>query len=161
MGKESSVAPRERVNIVYKPATGNMQEQMELPHKVLVLGDFTGREDDSRIEERQIINIDKDNFNDVLREQNIGVEVSVPNKLSDDPEAEMNLDLKFKNIKDFEPEAVASNIPEINKILKLRNALMSLKGPLSNVPAFRKEIEELIKDSEQKDKLFKELGIDQ
>lgn len=66
MAKEGSVAPKERVNIVYRPATGDAQEEVELPLKMLIMGDFTQTEDERAVEDREPINIDKDNFNDVM-----------------------------------------------------------------------------------------------
>lgn len=161
MAKEASVAPRERVNIVYRPATGDAQEEVELPLKLLVIGDFTGKQDDRMLEDREPINIDKDNFNDVLREQNLDVSVNVSNKLSEDPEEEMAVNLKFDSLKDFGPESVAEQTPELKKLLELRKALGSLKGPLSNIPEFRKKIQELVKDDEARDKLLKEIGVDE
>ena len=65
MAKEGSVAPKERVNIVYRPATGDAKEEVELPLKLLIMGDFTLRADDRMVEEREPVNIDKDNFNEV------------------------------------------------------------------------------------------------
>ena len=85
MAKEASVAPKERVNIVYKPATGDAKEEVELPLKVLVMGDFTQASDETPVEDRKAINIDKDNFNDVLNSYNIKLESVVDNKLTDDP----------------------------------------------------------------------------
>jgi type VI secretion system protein ImpB len=160
MAKETSVAPRERVNIVYRPATGDAKEEVELPLKMLVLGDFTFRPDDRRVEDLEPINVDKDNFNEVLKAQDINVSVTVPNKLSGEPEEEMNVTLKFESIKDFGPEAITKNTPELNQLLELRKALTSLKGPLSNVPGFRKKIQELVKDDATKEQLLKELGVE-
>jgi type VI secretion system protein ImpB len=160
MAKEASVAPRERVNIVYRPATGDAQEEVELPLKVLVMGDFTGKPDDRTLEEREPINIDKDNFNEVLKAQNIQLDVSVPNRISGEPDEDMNVSLKFESLKDFGPEALAKNTPELNRLLELREALGALKGPLSNIPAFRKKIQELVKDEDARDKLLKELGVE-
>ncbi len=161
MAKESSVAPRERVNIVYRPATGDAKEEVELPLKLLIMGDFTGKPDDRPLEEREPINIDKDNFNEVLKAQNIGISVTVPNKISGEPDEDMNVELKFDSIKDFGPEAVAKNTPELNRLMELREALGSLKGPLSNVPDFRKKIQELVKDDAAREKLLKELGAEE
>ena len=62
MAREGTVAPRERVNIVYRPALGDAQEQIELPLKLLIMGDFTGKEDDRMLEDRETVEIDKDNF---------------------------------------------------------------------------------------------------
>lgn len=161
MAKEGSVAPKERVNIVYRPATGDAKEEVELPLKLLIMGDFTLRPDDRMVEEREPINIDKDNFNEVLKGQNLSLDLTVPNKLSEDPDAEMSVSLKFESIKDFEPEAIAKKTPELNKLLELREALSSLKGPMSNRPEFRKKIQELIKDEATRQQLLKELKIEE
>jgi type VI secretion system protein ImpB len=158
MAKEASVAPKERVNIVYKPA-GDATEDVELPLRILMLGDFTGKADDTPVEERKPINIDKDNFNDVLSEYNIGVDINVPDTLSGEAGAEMGVSLKFKNMKDFTPEGVVDQVPELKTLLDLRNALNALKGPLGNVPAFRKKIQSLLEDTDSRDALMAELGV--
>ena len=160
MAKEGSVAPKERVNIVYRPATGGAKEEVELPLKVMVLGDFTLRDDETPVEERKSINVDKDNLDDVLRAQNIQLKTTVKNTLSDDPEAQMNLNLDFKSMKDFDPDAVIQKVPELKKLLDLREALKALKGPLGNVPDFRKRIQELVQDEGARTRLLKELGIE-
>lgn len=160
MAKEGTVAPKERVNIVYRPATGDAKEEVELPLKLLVVGDFTSREDDTMIEDRQAVNIDKDNFNEVMKGKNLKLDISVDDKLSGDPDSEMSVSLKFESIKDFNPEAIARNTPELNKLLELREALQALKGPMSNRPEFRKKIQEIVKDEAAKEKLLKELNLD-
>ena len=160
MAKEGTVAPKERVNIVYRPATGDAKEEVELPLKLLVVGDFTSQSDDRMIEEREPINIDKDNFNEVMKAQNIKADVTVPDKLSGGEDSELAVSLQFESIKDFGPEAVARNVPELNKLLELREALTALKGPMSNRPEFRKKIQEIVKDAAARDKLLKELNLD-
>jgi type VI secretion system protein ImpB len=160
MAKEGTVAPKERVNIVYRPATGDAKEEVELPLKLLVVGDFTGRADDRMLEDRNPINIDKDNFNEVIKGQNLQLDVNVADKLSGDPDKELNLSLKFESINDFSPESIAKNTPELNKLLELREALQALKGPMSNRPEFRKKIQEIVKDETAREKLLKELNLD-
>ena len=161
MAKEGSEAPKERVNIVYRPATGDAKEEIELPLKLLVMGDYTMQADDRMVEEREPINIDKDNFDEVLKAQNLKLDVTVPNKLSDDPDEELSMSLKFDSLKDFAPESVVKNTPELNQLLELREALAALKGPMSNRPEFRKKIQALIKDEAAREKLLKELKIDE
>ncbi len=158
MAKEGSVAPRERVNIVYKPATGDAQEEKELPLKLLVMGDFTGRPDDRPLEDRKPINVDKDNFNDVMRSMDLRADLQVADKLSGKEGGELAVSLKFSSLKDMEPEAIANQVPELKKLLELREALTALKGPLGNLPEFRKKIESLVKDPAAREKLLKELG---
>ena len=161
MAKEGSVAPKERVNIIYRPATGDAKEEVELPLKTLVVGDFTLRDDETPVEDRKPINVDKDNLNDVLEAQNIELKTQVKNTLSDDPEAQLNLDMDFKSMKDFDPDAIIQKVPELKKSLELRDALKALKGPLGNVPNFRKRIQELVQDEGARARLLKELGIEE
>ena len=162
MAKESSIAPKERVNIVYKPATGGAQEEKELPLKLLMLGDYTLREEETPLEERKPVSIDKDNFNDVMQSQGLSLTMNVPNKLVEEKpgekERQLTVDLDFKSMKDFNPEAVAEKIPELNQLLQLRAALQALKGPLGNLPAFRKKIESMVADVSAREKILRELG---
>lgn len=159
MGKEASVAPKERVNITYKPATGNAQEEVELPLKILMMGDYTGRPDDRTLEDRKPINIDKDNFNEVLAKHDLKLNLSVADKLSGEAEGELAVKLDLKKISDFGPEAVVNQVPELRRLIELRSALNALKGPLGNIPAFRKKIQGLLGDHEGRAKLMKELGL--
>ncbi len=160
MGKEASVAPKERVNIVYRPATGDAQEEVELPLKLMVLGDFTQRADDRAIEDRAPVSVDKDNFNDVMKAQQLSLNVSVPNKLSDDPEAKLSVKLDFEKINDFSPDAVAAQVPEMARLLELREALKALKGPLANVPDFRRKVQEIVSSDSARKALLEELGLE-
>ena len=157
MAKDGSVAPRERVNIVYKPATGGAAEEKELPLKLLVMGDFTLGQDDTPLENRKPLNIDKDNFNDVMKNQNINININVKDTLSGKEGEELSANLKFKTLKDFDPDAVARQVPELNKMLELREALAALKGPMGNFPAFRKKIQSIISDEATREKILGEI----
>ncbi|BBB25262.1 type VI secretion system contractile sheath small subunit [Amphritea japonica] len=161
MAKDGSVAPKERINIVYKPATGDAKEDVELPNKVVMVGDYTLREEEEDLQDRELIDINKDNFSDVMASQRLNVQMTVPNKLSGEEDAEMSASLTFNNLRDFEPESVVKQVPELAKLLELREALSFLKGPLGNVPAFRKQIEELLGDDDSRQKLMAELGIEE
>jgi type VI secretion system protein ImpB len=160
MAKEASVAPKERVNIVYRPATGDAKEEVELPLKILVTSDFTGSQDSRTVEDRKPINIDKDNFDDVLAASKVKADIAVPNKLSSEPDAKMNVSLDFNKIKDFDPDAIIQKVPELKQLIELRDALKALKGPLGNVPEFRKKIQDLVKDEGARARLIKELNIE-
>lgn len=158
MAKEGSVAPKERVNIVYKPATDGAEE-VELPLKILALGDYTGKPDDRPVEDRKPINIDKDNFEEVLEKHDVGVDLGVADKLSGEDGAELSVSLQFKSMKDFTPEGVLSQVPELQKLMELRNALTALKSPLGNKPAFRKQLQQMLEDADSRSKLMAELGL--
>jgi type VI secretion system protein ImpB len=161
MAKEGSVAPKERINIKYSPATGDAQEEVELPLKMMMMGDYTLRADDTPLEDRKPINVDKDNFNKVMEGQDLSLDVLVDNKLSDEPDAEMSMNLQFKSLKDFEPENIVKQVPELSQLLDMREALTALKGPLGNVPAFRKMLQEALTDEDARNKLLAELKIEE
>lgn len=159
MAQEASVAPKERVNIVYKPATGDAKEEVELPLKLLVLGDFVNRADDRTLENREPISVDKDNFDDVLKAQKIELNMTVANKVSGKEGDELGVHLGFNSLKDFEPDAIVAKVPELQKLMELREALKALKGPLANVPEFRKRVQDMVQDPGLRDRLLKELGL--
>lgn len=154
-----SVAPKERINIKYIPATGDQQAEVELPLKLLITGDFKGHGKESALEDRQPVRIDKDNFNDVLTKAEVTLEMAVPCVLTNDIENDLSINLQFKSINDFGPDAIARQVPEMNKLLELRNALVALKGPLGNTPAFRKQLQSLLADDASRQRLIRELNL--
>lgn len=159
MANETSVAPKERVNIRFTPATGNQSEQIELPFKQVVIGRFNTAADDTPLEERESVNIDKDSFNSVMSAQNLSLDFTVADVLSGEEDSALPVGLTFSTLKDFEPEQVVDRVPELRKLMELRSALLALKGPLGNVPAFRKSVQSILDDEDMRRKLLDELGI--
>lgn len=157
MNKQSE-SPKERINVTYKPATGDMTEEIEIPYKITLLGEYNPNEE-KPVEEKKVVKIDKNNFNDVLKAQDLSVTFNVDNKLTQEEDSSLNVDLKINSIKDFSPEKIVENIPELKVLMQLRQSLMALKGPLGNVPAFRKAIEDAISNKEERDKLMNELNL--
>ena len=160
MAKEGSVAPKERINVTFKPATDGAQEEQELPLKLLVLGDFTQRADDRKLEDRKPIGIDKQSFDDVLAKQELSLTFSVPNRLQEGAEDDLAVQLRIDSMKDFNPASLVEQVPELKKLMALREALVALKGPLGNAPAFRKAIESVLADPDARDRVLNELGLD-
>ena len=159
MASETSVAPKERVNIRFTPATGNQSEEVELPFKQVVIGKFNTKADETPLEDRESVNIDKDSFNSVMSAQELSLDLSVADVLSGEEDASMAVSLTFSTLKDFEPEQVVGRVPELRRLMELRSALLALKGPLGNVPAFRKAVQGILDDEELRRKLLDELGI--
>lgn len=157
MAKEGSVGPRSRINIKYTAAVGDAQKEIELPLRMLVMGDFTGKQDSTPVAERKAISINKDNFNEVMSQQKLGAKIAVKDKLSGDPDSQLSVDLKFDSLKDFTPGQVAHQVPELAKLMQVRDALMALKADL-NKADFRKKLEQLVTDPELRTKLEGMLG---
>jgi type VI secretion system protein ImpB len=160
MSNNQSESPKERINVTYKPATGDVSEEVEIPYKVMILGEFNPDEEFTTVEDKKPINVNKSNFNDVLQKQNISLNISVDNKLTDEEDATLEATINFTSMKDFTPENIVEQVDELRKLQELRESLMSLKGPLGNIPAFRKAIAGAIENPEEAAKLLAELGID-
>ncbi|QHG65092.1 type VI secretion system contractile sheath small subunit [Pseudomonas putida] len=154
----NSVAPKERINIRYVPATGGEQAEVELPHKMLVIGDF-GLDDSRALEDRPVLRIDKHSFDSVLEEAQVSLNLSVPSQLDTDSDTELAVSLQFASIKDFGPDRIARQVPELNRLIELREALVALKGPLGNVPAFRRQLQQLLDDDQGRQRLAQELNL--
>lgn len=159
--KEGSVAPKERINIKYVPATGGETAEVELPLNLLVVGDMKGKPDDAPIEERSMVSINKNNFSSVMEEMKIGLNINVANKLQDNASVddEINVQLDIKSLQDFSPDNIVKVVPELRKLLELREALTAVKGPLGNIPAFRTRIAELLESEESRAQLLAELNV--
>ena len=121
--------PTARVNIKLDLHTGGVQKKVELPLKLLTVGDFSNGREQRPLSEREKIDINKNNFNDVLAKFSPVVNLSVKNTLADDDRKD-DINLTFKNIRDFEPEQVARNIPQLRVLLAMRNLLRDLKSNL-------------------------------
>ncbi|KMN11137.1 type VI secretion system contractile sheath small subunit [Pseudomonas helleri] len=160
MAKESSVAPKERINITFKPATGGAQEEIELPLKLLVVGDYIQRFDGRKLEDRKPIAIDKMTFDEVLSKQGLELALNVPNRLNgEDSTDELAIALRVSAMKDFNPASLVEQIPELKKLMELRDALVALKGPLGNAPSFRKAIEGVLADDVSRARILSELDL--
>ena len=159
MTNETSVAPKERVNIRFTPATGGQSEQIELPFKQLVIGRFNPRTDETALEDRECVDVDKDSFNSVMSAQELSLDFSVGDVLSGEEDASIPVSLSFSTLRDFEPEQVVDRVPELRRLMQLRSALLALKGPLGNIPAFRKSVQSILDDEILRRKLLDELGI--
>ena len=86
-----------------------------------------------------------------MQKLDINTEFSVQNALGTGAE-ELDIKLNIKSMKDFAPDSIAKQVPELNKLLQLREALMALKGPMGNIPNFRKAVLEALKDEKTKEK---------
>ena len=148
--------PPARVNIQLSVDKGNAQKKTELPLKMLVLGDFTQRKDDTRIAEREKININKTNFDQVMESLDLGVKTVVSNKVKNDG-SDLQVDLKIKNMKSFDPSEIVKQVPELSKLMAARNLIRDLGSNLLDNREFRKRMEGILKDKSAIDSILAEL----
>lgn len=149
--------PKARVNIKLDVHTGNASKKMELPLKLLVTGDFSNGQEQRVLSEREKLNVNKNNFDSVLAEFSPALNISVENTLTGDG-SEENVRLTFREMKDFTPEQVARQIPQLKAMLAMRNLLRDLKANLLDNATFRKELETILKNPALSDELRSELS---
>lgn len=149
--------PKARVNIKLDLHTGGAQKKVELPLKLLTIGDYSNGKDKRVLSEREKVNINKNNFNSVLTEFSPSVNLTVKNTLANDG-SEESINLSFKEMTDFEPEQVARQIPQLRAMLAMRNLLRDLKSNLLDNITFRRELENILKDPALSDELREELS---
>jgi type VI secretion system protein ImpB len=155
-GSFQNEIPPARVNIKLDIDKGGAQKKVELPFKMLVLGDFSQKGDTGRIVDKEKININKDNFNQVMESMDLGLNMSVENKINPGG-GDLKVDLKFKNIKDFSPLEIVKQVPQLSKLLAARNLVKDLKSNLMDNKEFRKKLEGIMQDKTAMDSLVAEL----
>ncbi|GAB2947207.1 type VI secretion system contractile sheath small subunit [Hafnia psychrotolerans] len=152
-----SEIPKARVNIKLDLHTGGAQKNVELPLKLMVVGDYSNGAEQRPVSEREKVNVNKNNFDSVLSEFSPSVNLSVENTLAGDG-SEENVNLSFAQMKDFEPEQVARQIPQLKAMLAMRNLLRDLKANLLDNATFRKELEKILLDPTLSAELRSELS---
>jgi type VI secretion system protein ImpB len=155
MSKQSSPA-RDRVNILYKDQ--ETSQERELPLKILVVGDFTGCEDDRPLEERKPVKIDNRNLGAVMAEQGLRLRFNCPSKLSDDPNDTVPLDLTFGSFSDFGPEWIAQQVPDLRTLVETRRALTEIKEWIGISPSLVHRLRSALATPENRQQLRRELG---
>ena len=151
--------PPARINLFLDVVKGDAQKKLELPLRLLVMGDFTGKESGVPLEDREKINLNKDNFEDVLRSQNVEMDLVVKDTLSGGEDDDMKVSLKIDSMADFHPEQVAKQVPQLQKLLATRTLLQDLRNRIISVADFRKGLEKIIKDPEALKQLQAELSV--
>nr|WP_314527492.1 type VI secretion system contractile sheath small subunit [uncultured Pseudomonas sp.] len=149
--------PKARVNIKLDLHTGGAQKKVELPLKLMVMGDYSNGREQRPLSERKKVDINKNNFDSVLADYSPALKMTVDNTLLDEV-ADISVELSFQSLKDFEPEQVARQIPQLRALLAMRNLLRDLKSNLLDNATFRHELERILKDDALSDELRAELA---
>jgi type VI secretion system protein ImpB len=143
-GSFQNEIPPARINLKLDVGKGGAKKKIELPLKMLVVGDFSFKEKGDRISDREKISINKNNFTQVMESMDLKLKYNVENKLTG--EGDLSIDMGIKNMDSFKPENVAKSVPALSKMLAARNLLKDLKSNLLDTREFRKRLELIIKD---------------
>jgi type VI secretion system protein ImpB len=148
--------PKARINITLDVATNGSMQKKELPLKLLTVGDFSGEKGTGPVQNRERISINKNNLDGVMQDLSPEISLSVKNKL-DANAGDLPVNLTFNVIKDFHPENVARQVPELKRLIAMRNLLKDLKSNLLDNKKLRKELEGVFKDNPSLEALRGEL----
>ncbi len=150
-----------RVHITYDVETGGAQVQRELPFVVGVMGDFSGNPEQPLrpLKDRKFVQIDRDNFNDVMAKTAPELNYKVQNTIAGDG-SEMAVQLKFKSMDDFSPANVANQIEPLRKLIETRAKLNDLMAKVDRSEDLEGILEKVLQNQQEMDKLKKELGLE-
>lgn len=148
-----------RVQITYDVEVGDAVEKKELPFVMGVVGDFSGQPVEAlpKLKDRKFVNIDRDNFNDVLKGMKPHLAYRTENTLSGDG-SQLSVDLSFRNIADFEPANVAAQVEPLRKLMEIRGKLSDLKNKMYNNERLGEVLQEILEDTDKLQALGKETG---
>jgi type VI secretion system protein ImpB len=150
-----------RVHITYDVETEGAEIVRELPFVMGVMGDFSGDPTTplQPMSERKFVQIDRDNFNDVMARMNPGLKLKVDNKLTEGG-GQMAVDLKFNGIEDFEPARVAAQVPALRALMETRSKLRDLMSKVDRSEELEGLLEKVLKNEEELKSLSGQLGIE-
>lgn len=148
-----------RVQISYDLEDGGQTVKKELPFVVGVMGDYSGHSSESNraFKDRKFIQIDGENFNNVMGKMRPELNIKVDNTLSEADE-EMAVDLKFNTMEDFEPDNVAKQVPALNRLLEIRSQLRDLLSKADRSEDLEAMLEQIMQDETQLKAMADELG---
>ena len=151
-----------RVHIKYEVETEDGSVEKELPFVVGVMGDFSGNPTEALkpLKERKFIQVDRDNFNEVMQHQRPGVQIRVDNKL-DNSNSELPVNLTFNSMEDFEPENIVNQVPELKKLKEARDKLRDLLSKSDRSNHLESILEATLQDPSKLARLADELGLTQ
>jgi type VI secretion system protein ImpB len=148
-----------RVQITYDVEVGDAIEIKELPFVMGVLGDFTGQPTEPlpRLKDRKFVEVNPDNFDAVLESMRPRLAFTVDNKLSEDADSKLSVDLRFKNLDDFSPDQVARQVKPLKELLDLRERLSDLRGSMQGNDKLEELLREAVTNTDKLAKLKSEI----
>lgn len=152
--------PKSRITLRYRTEINGTPEDVDLPLRLLVLGDFSlGTSADRKVdlEERRLRNLDGRNTNGVMKDMKMKLSFKVPNKIDPQNSEELDVNLPIESMKSFTPDEIAKNIPKLRSLLTLRKLLLEMESNMGNSKDLRKLVTDLYGSEENFNKIKEEL----
>jgi type VI secretion system protein ImpB len=152
--------PKSRITLRYRTEINGTPEDVDLPLRLLVLGDFSlGTSADRKVdlEERRLRNLDGKNTGSVMKDMKMNLSFKVPNTIDPQNSQELDVSLPIESMKSFGPDEIAKNIPKLRSLLTLRKLLLEIESNMGNSKDLRKLITDLYGSEEAFKKLKEEL----
>lgn len=148
-----------RVHITYDVETGGAIEKREIPFVAGVLADLSGMPEQPlpSMSKRKFVEIDRDNFDQVMAKTAPRLAFKVDNRLSED-DTKLGVELRFSKLDDFAPAAVARQVPALRKLLELRNSLQNLRSSLIGNDKLESILQEVLTNTEALQRIGAEAG---
>jgi len=147
-----------RVQITYDVEIGDAIEKKELPMVVGIMADLSGHREDKlpKVRERKFVQIDRDNFDDVMKSITPRLEFTVDNKMTPDG-GRIPVEVELKSFDDFSPTAIVQQVEPLRRLLEARQRLVDLAGKLDGNDELTAELQAAA-ESDGLQKIRKELG---
>jgi type VI secretion system protein ImpB len=151
-----------RVQIKYEVHIGDALELKELPFVVGVMGDYSGKSDQPlpKLKDRKFVEIDRDNFNEVMKSMTPRLAYRVDDKLSGKADSKLNVELRFNNLSDFSPENVVQQVEPLRKLLEARQQLEELKTKMDGNDKLTGLLEQVLNNANLQQDMGKSLNVE-
>jgi type VI secretion system protein ImpB len=151
-----------RVQIKYEVHIGDALELKELPFVVGVMGDYSGKPDQPlpKLKDRKFVEIDRDNFNEVMKSMTPRLAYRVDDKISGKADSKMNVELRFNNLSDFSPENVVQQVEPLRKLLEARQQLEELKTKMDGNDKLTGLLEQVLNNANLQQDMGKSLNVE-
>ncbi|QRK06972.1 type VI secretion system contractile sheath small subunit [Archangium violaceum] len=149
--------PKSRITLTYRTNISGQEQEVDLPFRVLVLGDYSlGSSKDRKqdLEDRKLRSVTGNNINDLMKDMDMSVEFEVPNKINPSAEENIQVQLKIDRMKSFNPDEIVHQVPKLKALLLLRKLLLEMQSDIDNRKELRRTLYELYSNPEELKKLM-------
>lgn len=149
--------PKSRITLVYRTNINGQQEDVKLPFRVVVLGDFslgTSTDRQADLEERKLRSVTGSNLNELMKDMGMSLSFEVDDKISADGEGKLAVTLPIDRMKSFHPDEIVHQVPKLKALMLMRKLLLEMQSDIDNRKELRRKLYELFSNKEEFQKLL-------